>query len=325
MSKSLVALTFFAIFLLVEGDGSDKSTEDCQAFNTLGDKIEALAKSYKLADSCTTFSNCSGIKCTGGIFGRSFRVSVGMEHCEKPVRLWMHLSVQSMNIDEWRELKDGIRTDIFKDKTLPAILPVTASAYVIPNFERTGNNITLSGDMCVSSALLGSKCQTIPKVSLPVSRAMCDQKGGVVTPTVRTPKPVTRQSSNTTATKAPKPAEHSTKKLDALSRSSTEQITTFSKGNTKKEQSSYPTKVLQSSTPKKSHAKVHGRKHSSGASGISTGTKVAIVSSVILAILLLIGLFAYWRKLKKKRPAYYNDITINAGDEEPFMDSHLVL
>ena len=85
-----------------------------------------------------------GIKCTGGIFGNSFSVSVGMEHCEKPVRLWMHLSVQNMNVDEWRELKDGTRTDIFKDKTLPTIVPVKATAYVIPNFERTGDNITLS-------------------------------------------------------------------------------------------------------------------------------------------------------------------------------------
>ena len=44
----------------MEGDGSDKSAEDCQAFNTLGNKIEALAKSYKLANSCKTFTNCSG-------------------------------------------------------------------------------------------------------------------------------------------------------------------------------------------------------------------------------------------------------------------------
>ena len=31
--------------------------------------------------------------------------------------------------------------------------------------------------MCVSFALVGLKCQTIPKVSIPVSRTMCEQKG----------------------------------------------------------------------------------------------------------------------------------------------------
>ena len=58
---------------------------------------------------------------------------------------------------------------------------------------------------------------------------------------------------------------------------------------------------------------------------------MAIGTSAILVIVLILGLFLYWRKLMKRRPAYYNDILTNRDsmqgfdDEEPLFDSHLVL
>ena len=59
--------------------------------------------------------------------------------------------------------------------------------------------------------------------------------------------------------------------------------------------------------------------------GLSTGATVGLISSMILLLLLAVGLFAYWRRLKKRSPAYYNDITVNRYDDEPLVDDHLVL
>ena len=44
----------------VKAQESQKESEDCQGFNQLAKNIEAFGKAYKLADSCRTFSNCSG-------------------------------------------------------------------------------------------------------------------------------------------------------------------------------------------------------------------------------------------------------------------------
>ena len=72
--------------------------------------------------------------------GQQFFISMGLQHCQNPVRLWLHLVAPNLKLDEWRVLKDGIKTDIVKDLQV-SLLPV--SAYVVPKLKVKNNNITI--------------------------------------------------------------------------------------------------------------------------------------------------------------------------------------
>eukprot|EP00794_Sanderia_malayensis_P012926 gene12926-14258_t len=308
-------------------EGATTKNPECQGLQSLADHFKAvtgtqIAKSSGLNNvNCQVFHNCSGIWCAGQLRGKNFNGTTYLEHCDKPIKILVHLKAPGSGVDEWKAFEDG-QDVVFQLPTPFGNLPLT----VTPSLKRNGNNIEIKFKACTKMPIIPNPvCNQIQETSVQVSRTTCPtQKPGNRTTTAKS---MTSSAMKPRTTgKASIPSAATTERKLSTKKQTTGTVPTHS---TIKLTTLLPTGKTHTVGHKKKNAALS---HNSASHGLSTGGKVAIVVSVILVCLLTLGLIAYWRKLKRRgSPMYYNDIFVNRNsrsdldDDEPLFESHLVL
>jgi len=329
----VVILALFVGTFCVNAQESRKEAEDCAGLKQLARYIETVGRKYSVADSCKVFSNCSGLHCSGSIFTNPFSLSIGVQHCQDPVQLWLYLRAPKLNVDESRVLTNGVKVQL-----LPRPVSLLREVSVQPKLVKRNGNITIGGRLCYT-LLLQSACQNMNDISIPVSEKLCsmDGKSTHSAPTGRA-----KLSTDKIHTGATKTKPMTTKKTKVVTGMASQTPKgPHSKGSagtgriktamTNTSTARMKTNMTGTSTTVTKHSHHSGASHMGDHNGskarpaLSTGAKVALVTSVLLLATLILGIFVYWRRLKNRRPAYYNDINVNREDEDPFFDSHLTL